>query len=562
MKKNIFFAVALIGLTVVCTASLLAAPKILRDLAENSAKKNQLHRARGFASNLLRFFPASESARDLLLQTLPAATDGAGGFQELLLIGADWSSYSSSRNGLRLDDASIMALVPRVADAQRMEMWRYHILARLAFFYQNRGEYGEAERYYLEASGGFKQLGNVFHAASIMLQLADLAEANGDVVAADRYLSELGGMAGLGASLQAEALLRQSKRLMSNGDKAAAASLLIEAKRVLWKEQGSSAEIQPQFLQAAKQLELIEAREQGFAFAACSGSFSRDGIAVPHIKVFLNPVRYEDGSHVHSGSMSYAYTATTDSSGTFRFDTVLPGSYDLIFGFSIEQAGYFGDFELPEIVELAPGQAAEYHIMASERISISQPQGLVELPYGSELKLSWDPVPEAYEYLISCRIPSGSSDDPWSSSISFGLDRTTDSAWSVRTDNRIGSGTTQRYPEDPIIVLGVFYPGAEFVLGISALREDGAIISDSEGFIFRPEANYPLWRIQPPDESADDTVVLLEGDSLFLQGRLEEAVAAYRQDSENGGARGRLANTALEYLRGIPVGIDWQAIDQ
>lgn len=265
-----------------------------------------------------------------------------------------------------------------------------------------------------------------------------------------------------------------------------------------------------------------------------------------------------------SGGTSYSNPlgrypiAITDENGAYRFYDVDQGEYEV--GVGIDTAsvdGYYLTEESENTVQV--GAAAEHDaplVYNREFVPIVKVEGPVDNErIKDHLRFEWQPYPEAAYYQLGIeslekdaqgRVFGSSSQllneqfkEPYAE---FDLD-------TLRTYPR---GFGWSYREDRVYltpngILGLVYPGGQFLWYVDAFDAGGRKISSSRGY-------YPVSSMAPLFRTDDEG--MLEGDRQVLAGDYGKAVEAYEQEGDHPYALRALAVLWLQGWQGEETGAD------
>ncbi|MFD0961859.1 hypothetical protein [Paenibacillus chungangensis] len=256
----------------------------------------------------------------------------------------------------------------------------------------------------------------------------------------------------------------------------------------------------------------------------------------------------------HSPPFGRYPIAITDHNGEYRFYDIASDEYEVGVGARPHQlSGYYMKENEWKTVRIAEGQneSAELSYQFVPRVKATTPiDG--QIITGDELSFRWEPYDDADYYELSITTESLTRSGTGKSSSTYPLSRElklqhrdTEAVFSIgELRDRLG-GRWMSYGQEKAEVvigatglLGVVYPGGEFLWSVQAYDRNGLLLSSSEGYMLDPAPAIPMFRI-----SEDG---MLRGDAYVLEGNYEEAIKAYHEEGDSFYALRALATMAEE----------------
>jgi len=549
---------------------------MLYRIIENNYEAQEYQDAIDRSVRLMRWFPASSEARESAYALLHYTEQS----QSEVIVGRDFtfrSGTAAPEFSIPVEEVKqLYPLIEKTAERQREKLWRWNIYERLAETALSMDDISTAEHYYLQALEGFSTSGHPTRAAAVLLNLTELyRELEREEEAAEMAQTAYETVSP--ESMQkAEAGAWLSLLAAEAGETAEAARYI---ERSQFHLQGAMEHIENLETQNSaarvnvtaedqKAYQLILRAERVLADAAdpvraetetaqVQVYLTRFGMPLAGAEALLRPSA-KSGSYSSRMFDTGAYPVSeSGADGIITFRRVDPGVYDLVFKFSPEDLEGVGACDIPAGIEIEPQELVTLEVELNHQLVMSEPQGALSLPYGEEVSARWEPYPGAREYGIhavyytEASIAEGEAGPPqkgrdiFSSSVGVEVDRVPTPFYSLSPADagprlRIGVMSPDRVY--PAAVIGFYHPGAYFSLKVSAYGEDGRLLSDSDGYIYSDERNYPLWHIEQPLDSG----LIRQGDRLVLEGAYEEALAWYRSAADSGDEVAALSAEALQ----------------
>lgn len=601
-KKTILLGIIFLVTAIAAAAILYAvSPGLLAGRIEKDYASEQYQDALDRSIKLMTWFPASREAREAAYRIMQQIGDG----YDKVIIGQDFTFRSGSGSGQTLVDResfpNLYGTLRQVADKQRNVLWRWNMYERIGETALLIEDFPAAEDFLLQAlegfaaerSGGFRQIQIYLTLTELQYALHNHEQAKvyaelADSTAIRNPMLKAEAKAWLGMLLveeelytEAALLFEQAKQLVHESlesldsfeypedSESRDSSEAQKSSRIgsLPERAVANPEDQKAYSMAERGLSYIEAAvgSAGLTPEEVSAGFGQVTVAVYRFGRPLAGVEALLRPEAHSGSYSSRMfdtgtyrTSESGKDGEIDFSRVEPGKYDLIFRFDPDALEDVGAFQIPDTVEVEEGDSLDLSVDLNAKVMIIEPREPVELAYGEQLSMHWEPYPEADYYGIHAVYYYGEGDDGdgdggvdgvrdnrFTSSVGTVIRKVSNNSLSIDTaaaddHTRIGIFSPDRVY--PAAVIGLFHPGALLSLRVSAYTRTGHLLSDSEGLIYNPDAVYPLWEITEPA----DPSLLSAGDRLLLAGAYEEALEVYRKAAEAGDIEALASAEALE----------------
>lgn len=256
----------------------------------------------------------------------------------------------------------------------------------------------------------------------------------------------------------------------------------------------------------------------------------------------------------HSPPFGQYPIAITDNNGEYRFYDIAPDEYEVGVGARPHQlSGYYMKENELKTVRIGERQneSAELTFQFVPRVKASTPVDGA-LIAGDKLLFRWEPYAGADYYEISvttellARNGTAKSSSTYPLSRQLGIQhRGAEAVFSIKElrDHIGGKWMSYGGGRDDVIIgpsslLGIVYPGGEFLWSVQAYNKEGLLLSSSEGYLLEPMPAVPMFRIQEEG--------MLSGDAYVLEGKYEEAIQAYQAEGDNCYALRALARLAEE----------------
>lgn len=503
-------------------------------------------------SRLVRFFPRTDAARNAVMNSQANLAVG----EPEVLVGP---GFILTSGGVRPPEATvygeqILDDLDRIAPRQRMEMWEYNLYEDKAQLLAELGRPHDAIETIRAAIDGFEDRGShsrALHARITMLEW--IPEPADRLQAAETLRNETetraAGIVNYHERARLNVVIGDAARELGHYEEARDAYLAaIEAERRNIARANTRRaddmvavlEEQPSYRAARFGLDHVEFLTSSQAAAAISGEITAHGEGLPNTRVYLSP---DDGRHGVSTSrvIEGSFTAETASDGTFVMDRIPPGVYKLTVGLRGADAADLGRTEIPDTIDLEPNEHHEVEIRFHERISITEPTARTRVVAGPriEVPVAWSPVAGAETYAVELLIMMRNEEDRITGWVGLPFLRDVREArYEIVVEGlELWSQAGLMYGSSglrPAGVLGAWHPGALLGLRVIAYGRDGDMVSDSEGILYRQDANYPLLVLE---EQHGLPGTYSDAIDATVQTRYEEAV--------------RLWDEAIAELRGL-----------
>lgn len=284
---------------------------------------------------------------------------------------------------------------------------------------------------------------------------------------------------------------------------------------------------------AVENIELLATRHADYAAnqpLSLTGQVRIGAQPAAHVYVIL---RTKDDNSWYSPPFGHYPIVMTDDQGHYRFTEIPPGDYNVGVGISAEALdGYFLTDNLTEYVTVSEGLTAQYDVQFVPRLTVISPINGEKLDDRGRIHFEWEPYPGAAYYQLAVTSihyrPDGSAEGTSTTSLTEKWEQTS-ADYSIETLRTYPRGFGKSYTASEGLwistssLLGAVYPGGDFVWHVDAYDGQGLKISSSSGYYTASLQNLA------PFFSLDDSTQLA-GDRYVLQGKYEQAVAAYEED--------------------------------
>ncbi|KGP74694.1 carboxypeptidase-like regulatory domain-containing protein [Pontibacillus yanchengensis] len=313
----------------------------------------------------------------------------------------------------------------------------------------------------------------------------------------------------------AELLKRQTKLLMDAGQLDEAHEKLTKGMEYMEQNHAVLQSIQ----------ERLEAWKNGEDLVTYQGKLQTDdGKPLSHAKVFLvNPDR-KGNSFTEKQSPS----SITDDQGNFKIEALPKGDYQLMLGMTLDQVdGYTWPVESDEWLDVQSD--VKRNITLPSLIKINSPIN-DQMVKGDKVEFSWEPVEDAayYQLHFGIQYEGGGITTTASEHIESNAFEMSKQAFLFQSFGTVqimdGDGEMQIVPES---LLGLSNPNVDMYWYVDAYNKQGEILTSSNGFRLSKEnaAQIPYFHYEKQS--------LTEADELLLDGKLDEAFAAYKKDEND-----------------------------
>lgn len=260
--------------------------------------------------------------------------------------------------------------------------------------------------------------------------------------------------------------------------------------------------------------------------SSVSGKVIRnDGTPLPRVGVYLREQKIVRQSVMESDP----YQATTDQDGHFKFEGVVPGSYQLFIGVKFEHMdGWSWPVQHDDWIDIQENEQhsriIEFHPLL-ELVSPVNEQIITE----QSILFQWEKVENAayYDLNLGIQLSNGSTSMKLRGHI-------TENQLLIPVEELYDAQTGLSFREsddwssiDPLTLLAYANPDNLFLWNVVAYDANGSALTRSDGYRLNEQTmgNLPLFYIQERTMTA--------ADKLLLDHQLEEALTAYHQAYEN-----------------------------
>ncbi|WP_017754808.1 hypothetical protein [Calidifontibacillus oryziterrae] len=312
--------------------------------------------------------------------------------------------------------------------------------------------------------------------------------------------------------------------------------------------------------------QLERAQKLGYdSLTTVEGSIMRsDGTPMANVGVFLREESYVN----MSVSDDERFQTVTDEDGFYRFNGVIPGSYQIHLGLRFEQVdGWAWSIPLDDWIDVEDGETITYNIDFNPLITIDSPVNHQEIR-ADEIKFKWEKVEQAdyYNLNLCLEFDGGVTCSPIKSNVKENemtilLEELYDKQSGVSFSGD-GSALETVQPES---LLAFANPEGEFSWYVEAFDRDGNMITKSNGYRLNKQSmgKIPVFYLKER--------TLTDADRLLLDHKIVEALEFYKQavaadpndihslrmvarligfedEGENGDYRSQFSEDALPYL--------------
>jgi len=262
----------------------------------------------------------------------------------------------------------------------------------------------------------------------------------------------------------------------------------------------------------------------------------------PAANVFV-VLHRKDASGWSSPPYLHYPVAITDEHGVYRFYDVESSEYEVGVGVTpSEVSGHYLTQSDREYVSIVAGKTETYDFHFVPQVSVISPVNKEQLT-GDKLQFEWKAYPGADYYMLSItsifRNKEGNSIGANTVLLSEERFKGTTAEYSLKAlrGNTRGFAKSMdsngRVTLSNIGVLGIVFPGGDFIWSVDAYDAGGRKISSSSGYYTALFQKTPFFTM--PEEG------MLAGDRLVIKGDYEEAIASYKSEGDNDDALRALA---------------------
>jgi hypothetical protein len=270
----------------------------------------------------------------------------------------------------------------------------------------------------------------------------------------------------------------------------------------------------------------LEQRESGMRSSTVSGVVRKsDGTPMTRVGVFLRSER----DLYHSITDGEPYQLLTDAQGRYEFKGVLPGSYQLSVGLIYEQIdGWTWPTMNDDWIDVKEGGSLAENIVLRPLIEIKSPINQQTVT-GDTVKFQWEPIEGAAAYKLYGTWPSESG-----TTTALIEEKIGDSLAELPVDvlyDAVGgiymNDVDGKFILDPVQLLGFANPDNRFSWYVEAYDQAGRLLTRSNGYRLNADSMgaLPFFYLK--------TRKLTDEDRIFLDGKMEEALIAYKRAFEN-----------------------------
>ncbi|SET36011.1 Carboxypeptidase regulatory-like domain-containing protein [Oceanobacillus limi] len=413
----------------------------------------------------------------------------------------------------------------------------------LASHYQQEGKLDKADEALMTAVERFSTTQYSFHQNELLLERIKLAVRHSQFEKAEKYSNEL--TEKLNADdyyMTAEIAKLRAEMIIKQGNLQEAYAEIKDALtgfETNWKNQrerlaedGLPIEEMEDIESSVvyNQLQSLERHltramdEQRDAIVTVKGKIVRqDGTPVENAGVFLR----EEQNVNRSVGDDEAYQVTTDETGAYKIEGVIPGSYQLFAGFLYDQIdGWTWPLDTNEWINIDGSEDVNYDITLHPLIEIESPVNQTVIT-GDTMHFSWEEVEEAayYQLNLGLEFESGGT-----SSTSFQkkiMDTEIDIPVEKLYDRQVGVSFDGEGDVDPYALLAFTNPKNRFSWSVDAYNSNGDLITRSNGYRLGEDTigNLPFFYLKERE--------LTEADQLLLDHQPKEALEAYQENYED-----------------------------
>ncbi|RXZ81636.1 hypothetical protein EBB07_13310 [Paenibacillaceae bacterium] len=259
----------------------------------------------------------------------------------------------------------------------------------------------------------------------------------------------------------------------------------------------------------------------GTETSTLSGTLRRnDGTPISRAAVFLREERIVN----QSPGADERYQTLTDSEGRYSFKGVIPGSYQIYLGLTFEQMdGWTWPVNSNDWLIIKGSEQAEHNLVMRPLLELYEPVNERVIEEG-KVHFAWEPVEDADYYELSAivEVKNGSIGTIVRSHVrGTEMDISTAELY----DAKMGlSYSGEDMTIDPQPLLGFANPEGRYFWSVQAYDAAGKLLTKSSGYRLNQQTigNLPFFYLRERELTA--------ADRLLLEGRLEEAMAAYQAD--------------------------------
>jgi len=407
---------------------------------------------------------------------------------------------------------------------------------QLSYYYTSEGMLNKAlTALELAEQRMSKQYSNI--GQDLKLDRAKLYMDNDEMDKAEQLLDEMAnGARSINVDLNGEVAQLRAQIRIRKGDVGSALERvnkeLEELKKTIadhnkqFPDKGDFTPVKLEQLTALKESLEHNLQQYGGSTATVSGTIARsDGTPMKRVGVYLRDRKAVS----HSVTDGEPYQTLTDAKGHYKFEGVLPESYQLYIGIQFEQIdGWTWPTTNDDWIDVSRGQSLTENIVLHPLIEIKSPINQ-QVIAGDTITFRWEPVEGAAYYNLQGSLPiqngtigtmiKGNIRDDY---IEIPVEQLYDQA----------TGISYKFVEDKEIIdtstlLGFANPASRFAWSVEAFDEQGRPLSRSNGYRLNENTigDLPFFYLK--------NRLLTEADQLLLDDKIDEALIAYKQSYAN-----------------------------
>ncbi|MHA6251861.1 hypothetical protein [Oceanobacillus sp. CAU 1775] len=258
-----------------------------------------------------------------------------------------------------------------------------------------------------------------------------------------------------------------------------------------------------------------------------SGHLKRaDGTPLARAGVYL---RNESLVHTSITYEDRQVQVTTDENGYYEMKGVTPGKYQMFAGFTIDHIdGHTWPVSMDDWIIVDGSENISYDITLAPLMDVYSPVNDTVIT-DDEITFAWEEVPEAAYYLLGLNVEYKGGSSGIILDIKFSETEVTipiDKLYHHSPHVLISKESMEWEYFDPAIYLGFANPDGRFSWNISAYNQDGELLTRSNGYRLNESniGNVPVLYLKERE--------LTSADRLLVDGKIEEALEAYRKNVE------------------------------
>ncbi|RED64927.1 carboxypeptidase-like regulatory domain-containing protein [Cohnella lupini] len=402
---------------------------------------------------------------------------------------------------------------------------------QLALIYRTKGQWQEA-RTALELAEGRLQPGSESNKTALAFERAVLLKDEGKSQSSERLLQELIENRNPEDSYMNTKIARLLAQIwIEKGDIKSAHERISQELATFREQLKKDKEAFPEMGDfTSEDEEILTSMEAVLSKALSKGNVSpsivsgevkrNDGTPMVGVAVYLR----ESGAIYHSVIEGEPYQTVTDDEGRYRFEGVLPESYQLYLGLTYDQIdGWTWPVMYDDWIDIRGGEKIVKDVMLQPLIDVLTPinQKVIDT---SAIRFEWTPVEDAAYYRLygNITIENGSYGTLIRDGVeeSF-LDIPVDSLY-AHTQGIAYKMVGDKSVVDPISLLGFANPDSRYSWYVEAYDAQNKLITRSNGYRLNEKSikGLPFFYLKAR--------TLNDADRLLLDDRFEEALIAYK----------------------------------